>query len=110
MQTDRIEELRALRRKMDEKFAQRGPDKYIPYYKAKQAYKHAVEESTDALLDCAEALVEILRCPHGVDEATIPAGGIDVHPKQVVVSLSVGLVRLRRAQAAIAKLNGDDHE
>jgi hypothetical protein len=50
-----------------------------------------------------EALKEICDCPQFVDEATVPKAGIEVAPQQVVINMSVALVRLRKAQAAIAK-------
>ena len=50
-----------------------------------------------------EALQELCECPQWVDEATIPKAGIDTAPQQVVINMSVGLVRLRNARAAIAK-------
>jgi hypothetical protein len=50
-----------------------------------------------------EALKEICDCPQFVDEATVPKAGIEVAPQQVVINMSVALVRLRKAKAAIAK-------
>jgi hypothetical protein len=50
-----------------------------------------------------EALKEICDCPQYVDEATVPKAGIKAAPQQVVVNMSVALVRLRKARAAIAK-------
>jgi hypothetical protein len=50
-----------------------------------------------------KALKEICDCPQFVDEATVPKAGIEVAPQQVVINMSVALVRLRKAQAAIAK-------
>ena len=50
-----------------------------------------------------EALKEICDCPQFVDEATVPKAGIEAAPQQVVVNMSVALVRLRKARAAIAK-------
>ena len=50
-----------------------------------------------------EALKEICDCPQWVDEATIPKAGIEAAPQQVVVNMSVALVRLRKARAAISK-------
>jgi hypothetical protein len=50
-----------------------------------------------------EALKEICDCPQFVDEATVPKAGIEAAPQQVVISMSVALVRLRKAKAAIAK-------
>jgi hypothetical protein len=50
-----------------------------------------------------EALKEICDCPQYVDEATVPKAGIEAAPQQVVVNMSVALVRLRKVRAAIAK-------
>ena len=54
-----------------------------------------------------ELLQELCECPQWVDEATIPKAGIDAAPQQVVINMSVGLVRLRNARAAIAKATGE---
>ena len=54
-----------------------------------------------------EALEALCACPQWVDEATIPKAGIDAAPQQVVINMSVGLVRLRNARAAIAKATGE---
>ena len=54
-----------------------------------------------------EALKEICDCPQWVDEATVPKAGIETAPQQVVVNMSVALVRLRKARAAIAKAEGE---
>ena len=48
-----------------------------------------------------EALKEILDCPYTIDEATVPRAGIEAAPEQVVGILSVSIVRIRKAQAAI---------
>jgi hypothetical protein len=53
--------------------------------------------------DLLEALKEICGCPKWVDEATVPNAGIEAAPQQVIVIMSVALVRLRKAQAAIDK-------
>jgi len=50
-----------------------------------------------------EALKEICDCPQWIDEATVPKAGIEAALQQVVVNMSVALVRLRKARAAIAK-------
>ena len=55
-----------------------------------------------------EALEELCSCPQWVDEATVPKAGIETAPQQVVVNLSVALVRLRKARAAIAKATGEN--
>ena len=54
-----------------------------------------------------EALEELCACPQGVDEATVPKAGIETAPQQVVVNLSVALLKLRKARAAIAKATGE---
>jgi hypothetical protein len=50
-----------------------------------------------------EALKAICDCPQFIDEATVPKAGIEAAPQQVIVIMSVALVRLRKAQAAIDK-------
>jgi hypothetical protein len=50
-----------------------------------------------------EALKEICDCPQFVDEATVPKTGIEAAPQQVIMNMSVALVRLRKARVAIAK-------
>jgi hypothetical protein len=50
-----------------------------------------------------EALKEICDCPQFIDESTVPKAGIETAPQQIIVNMSVALVRLRKAQAAIAK-------
>ena len=54
-----------------------------------------------------EALEELCACPQWVDEATVPKAGIETAPQQVVVNLSVALLKLRKARAAIAKATGE---
>lgn len=54
-----------------------------------------------------DALEELCACPQWVDEATVPKAGIETAPQQVVVNLSVALVRLRKARTAIAKATGE---
>jgi hypothetical protein len=49
-----------------------------------------------------EALQEIVDCPQWVDQATVPRAGIEAAPHQVVMNMSVGLIRLRKARAALA--------
>ena len=55
-----------------------------------------------------EALEELCECSQWVDEATVPKAGIEAAPQQVVVNMSVALLRLRKARAAIAKATGCD--
>jgi hypothetical protein len=50
-----------------------------------------------------EALKEICDCPQLIDEVTVSKAGIEAAPQQVIVHIFVALVRLRKAQAAIAK-------
>jgi hypothetical protein len=54
-----------------------------------------------------EALEEICDCPRWPDPATIPKAGIEAAPNQVVLNMSVGLRRIRKAEAAIAKATGE---
>jgi len=58
-------------------------------------------QEVQELLDVIE---EIINCPQCVDEATVPSGGIEVNPGQVVMNLSVSLARIRKARAAIAAM------
>ena len=60
-----------------------------------------------AIPDVVEALREIAEeCAQGVDPATVPQAGIEAAPQQVVINMSVGLLRLRKARLALAKLEG----
>lgn len=104
--TDQIAELRALLVRRQELEDLCGDD-LKSFLAASDGLADELWPRLPALLDCAEVLAEIVGCPQGVDEATIPAGGVDVRPEQVVVNISVSLVRLRRAQAALARLNGE---
>ena len=62
-----------------------------------------------AIPDVVDALREITEeCPQGVDPATVPQAGIEAAPQQVVINMSVGLLRLRKARAALAKLEGGE--
>ena len=56
--------------------------------------------------DLLEVLQEICDCPQWVDEATVPKSGIEAAPQQVVLNMSVALMRMRKARAAIAKATG----
>ena len=53
-------------------------------------------------------LKEILDCPHGVDQATIPKAGIEAAPEQVVLNYSIGLARIRKARALLEEV-GDSN-
>lgn len=57
--------------------------------------------------DLLDALIELCSCPSSIDEATIPAAGIETAPEQVVAVVSVSVARLRKARAAIAKARGE---
>ena len=48
-----------------------------------------------------EALEELLQSPYVISEATIPKSGIETEPEQVVGTLHVGLIRYRKAKAAL---------
>ena len=67
----------------------------------------AADKEREACAELLELLQELCECPQWVDEATIPKAGIDAAPQQVVINMSVGLVRLRNARAAIAKATGE---
>jgi hypothetical protein len=73
--------------------------------------KVAVCSERDARLiaaapDLLEVLQELINCPYDIDQATVPKDGIDTAPNQVVGTMSVALMRLRKARAAIAKATG----
>ena len=59
-----------------------------------------LHESNTELL---AALKGFLECPYDIDPATVPKAGIEAAPMQVVGNMSVALVRIRQAKAAIAK-------
>lgn len=63
-----------------------------------------LEQVNAELLD---ALKEICDCPQWIDEATVSKAGIEAAPQQVIMNMSVALVRLRKARAAIAKATGE---
>ena len=67
-------------------------------------YECLLREYTSLL----DALEELCECPQWVDEATVPKAGVEANPAQVVMNMSVGLVRLRKARAAIAKATGEN--
>ncbi len=48
-----------------------------------------------------EVLKEITDCPYLVDQATVARLGIEFAPQQVVLNVSVGLLRYRKAEQAI---------
>jgi hypothetical protein len=57
--------------------------------------------------ELVEALQELIGCPYDIDTATVPKAGIDAAPSQVVGTMSVALMRLRKARAALAKATGE---
>ena len=79
-----------------------GTYKYIGTHSTNLAWQAALESpEVEALRD---ALDEIINCPQSVDEATIPAGGVEVNPAQVILTMSVSLVRIRKARAVLAAM------
>ena len=54
-----------------------------------------------------EALTEILDCPYVLEEATIPRGGVEAAPQQVVGTLHVNLVRMRKARTTLATFHSE---
>lgn len=65
---------------------------------------HQCAEYEKEVQDLRDVLEEIINCPQSVDEATIPAGGVEVNPAQVILTMSVSLVRIRKARAALASM------
>ena len=54
-----------------------------------------------------EAIEELLSCPMAVDQATVPMAGIESAPHQVVLNMSVGLLRLEKAKQALGGSEND---
>ena len=54
------------------------------------------------LLDILEQINE---CPYMLDPATIPRGGIEVAPKQVVCNMSIAWVKIREMRKVVAEHN-----
>lgn len=48
-----------------------------------------------------EVLEELLSCPMAVDQATVPMAGIESAPHQVVLNMSISLLRLQKAKQAL---------
>lgn len=61
--------------------------------------------------DLLDALEDLLECPYHIDEATVSKAGLEAtmnaNPHQVVGNMSVALLRVRKARAAIAKARGE---
>lgn len=57
-----------------------------------------------------EALEQLLDCPYVIEQATIPKAGIEAAPQQVVGTLHVNLMRMRKARAALATHRSANHE
>ena len=55
----------------------------------------------------AAMLRELLLCPYTLDSASIPRLGIDANPEQVVGVLSIGIVRIWKAEALLVEI-GDN--
>lgn len=64
------------------------------------------EANSNAVLgEVAAMLKEILECPHSIDDATIPKGGIDIAPEQVVMQYSIGYARYKKAWEILKRGN-----
>lgn len=56
------------------------------------------------------ALEDIMECPVSVDQATVPKAGIEAAPGQVVLEMSMGLLKHRKARDALALVKGEEKE
>ena len=92
-----------------ENFAWVNHEDYLQAHKIFNAAYSAALESKE-VQGLRDALEEIINCPQSVDEATIPAGGVEVNPAQVILMISVSLVRIRKARAALAQKQGEKHD
>lgn len=79
------------------------PEAHTALYDACQEILRLEQVNAELL----EALKEICDCPQWIDEATVPEAGIEAAPQQVIMNMSVALVRLRKARAAIIKATGE---
>lgn len=52
-------------------------------------------------------LREVMECPQVVESATIPRMGIESAPHNVVVTIHIALLRLRKVQAALRPVEGE---
>lgn len=80
------------------------PPKYIKR-EVNRAIREAVKWHEKDVEQMKDILKEILECPRIIDEATVPKGGIDVAPKQVVFNMSIGLMRIRKARRILEGSN-----
>jgi len=58
-------------------------------------------EDVDCLIEIVQELID---CPNYPDKATIPKGGIEVSPEQVVLNYSIGWKRIIKAKSIITQL------
>jgi hypothetical protein len=77
---------------------------------ADTAWETAISEVTRAprvpapvpeLSEALSALRDLMECPRMLDTATVPTGGIEVAPNQVVFNLSVGYPKVKRAKEIV---------
>ena len=55
-----------------------------------------------SVLDLIDAINDLLNCPQGVDQATMPeSGNPDDAPEQVVIEMSVSYVRIKKIKKLI---------
>ena len=59
------------------------------------------EIALQEIKELEEIIKDFLDCPRWIDDATVPKGGIEVAPEQVVFNASIGLLRIRRARKAL---------
>jgi len=59
----------------------------------------SVEVARDRIMGLSEGIRELLLwlsvCPYSIDAATVPSGGIDVSPNQVIGNMSLSYVKYR---------------
>lgn len=71
---------------------------YARDFDAQRLRADTAEAERDAL---RSALTELLDCPYVLEEATIPRGGVEVAPNQVVGTVHISLGRMRKLRAAL---------